>query len=64
MKQINKRLSLSKETLRTLADSELERVAGGVSATCCNSCTDTCESFSCGSSLSGSSLCTHLSACC
>ena len=41
-KQIQKKLRLSKETLRNLDPNQLADVEGGLTATCCNSCTNTC----------------------
>lgn len=50
MKKLNKKLSLSKETLRNLSGHELQGIVGGVTITCCNSSTetgDTCVSCAC-----------------
>jgi hypothetical protein len=51
MKKINKRLSLSKETLRNLSERELTGVAGGATTTCSgttSSCTyDSCNTCEC-----------------
>ncbi|HRC87075.1 MAG TPA: class I lanthipeptide [Thermoanaerobaculia bacterium] len=46
-KQITKKLTLSKETLRNLSERELEGVVGGATRTLCSGgtsscCTDTC----------------------
>jgi len=61
-KQITKKLSLSKETLRNLSEREMVGVVGGFSRTCCNSCTDwsdcSCPTDTC------TDTCTDLSKCC
>lgn len=62
-KQLRKRLSLSKETLRNLSEREMSGVVGGITQTCCNSCSDGCDT-----QLSDcrcpSQFCTELSNCC
>lgn len=61
-KQIRKRLSLSKETLRNLSERELAGVVGGAcTGTCCNSCPpETCRS----DCQCVTDACTELSNCC
>ena len=44
MKKLQKKLSLSKETLRNLSGHELQGIVGGVTITCCNSSTETGDS--------------------
>jgi hypothetical protein len=46
-KQIKKKLSLSKETLRNLSERELAGVVGATGSPCCNSCTDYSVCFRC-----------------
>lgn len=41
MKKLQKKLSLNKETLRNLSGHELQGIVGGVTASCCNSSTET-----------------------
>lgn len=61
-KQIHKKLSLSKETLRNLSERELAGVVGGAcTATCCNSCPPaTCRS----DCQCATDFCTNASNCC
>lgn len=61
-KQIERRLSLSKETLRNLSERELGGVfGGGPTQTCCNSCSDGCPGPT---SSCQSDICTDVSLCC
>ncbi len=56
MKKLQKKLSLSKETLRNLSGQELQGIVGGVTVTCCNSSTETgesCVSCACSSRCTG-----------
>ena len=41
MKKLQKKLSLSKETLRNLSGQELQGIVGGVTMSCCNSSSET-----------------------
>jgi natural product precursor len=52
-KRIEKKISLSKETLRNLSEREMQNVAGGASIACISEvCTEggSCETFRCGGS--------------
>lgn len=44
MKKLQKKLTLSKETLRNLSGQEMQGIVGGVTYTCCNSSTETGDS--------------------
>jgi hypothetical protein len=44
VKKLQKKLSLSKETLRNLSGHEMQGIVGGVTNTCCNSSTETGDS--------------------
>lgn len=46
-KQLQKRLQLSKETLRNLSERELQGVAGGATTTCGGTTSDTCTYDTC-----------------
>jgi hypothetical protein len=49
-KQLQRKISLNKETLRNLSGREMIGVAGGITATCCNSSDQTyatCGGYSC-----------------
>jgi hypothetical protein len=65
MKKLQKKLTLSRETLRNLSGHELQGIVGGVTNTCCNSSSETGDScVTCNASSRCTAYCTSLTACC